>query len=106
MDIVCRGCVCTRMSVRRRRFTSEFDMKGKKDYLLFWADEFTHFNYAMQWYVCVCVCEWMLPTYLVRPPPPPPHTRHRLRVCVRFGMAALAAVMTVSKFIQVSRWRF
>jgi len=59
-------------NMRRRRFTSEFDMKGKKDYLLFWADEFTHFNYAMQW----------------------------------FGMAALAAVMTVSKFIQVSRWRF
>jgi len=25
-------------------------MKHKEDYLLFWADEHTHFNYAMQWF--------------------------------------------------------
>jgi len=27
-----------------------FTMKHKEDYLLFWADEHTHFNYAMQWF--------------------------------------------------------
>ena len=27
-----------------------FAMKHKEDYLLFWADEHTHFNYAMQWF--------------------------------------------------------
>jgi cytochrome oxidase assembly protein ShyY1 len=27
-----------------------FSMKHKEDYLLFWADEHTHFNYAMQWF--------------------------------------------------------
>lgn len=28
----------------------EFKMRHKEDYLLFWADEHTHFNYAMQWF--------------------------------------------------------
>eukprot|EP00930_Biecheleria_cincta_P002378 TRINITY_DN103386_c0_g1_i1.p1 TRINITY_DN103386_c0_g1~~TRINITY_DN103386_c0_g1_i1.p1 ORF type:complete len:498 (+),score=88.92 TRINITY_DN103386_c0_g1_i1:31-1524(+) len=27
-----------------------YTMKHKEDYLLFWADEHTHFNYAMQWF--------------------------------------------------------
>lgn len=27
-----------------------FSMRHKEDYLLFWADEHTHFNYAMQWF--------------------------------------------------------
>jgi len=27
-----------------------FNMRHKEDYLLFWADEHTHFNYAMQWF--------------------------------------------------------
>jgi len=27
-----------------------YSMKHKEDYLLFWADEHTHFNYAMQWF--------------------------------------------------------
>lgn len=27
-----------------------FTMRHKEDYLLFWADEHTHFNYAMQWF--------------------------------------------------------
>jgi len=27
-----------------------FSMRHKDDYLLFWADEHTHFNYAMQWF--------------------------------------------------------
>mmetsp|Transcript_62296 Transcript_62296/g.148724 ORF Transcript_62296/g.148724 Transcript_62296/m.148724 type:complete len:491 (+) Transcript_62296:57-1529(+) len=27
-----------------------FTMRHKGDYLLFWADEHTHFNYAMQWF--------------------------------------------------------
>lgn len=49
-----------------------FQMKHKEDYLLFWADEHTHFNYAMQW----------------------------------FGMGTLIMVMTVYKFIEVSRWKF
>lgn len=49
-----------------------FSMRHKEDYLLFWADEHTHFNYAMQW----------------------------------FGMGSLIMVMTVYKFIEVSRWRF
>lgn len=29
---------------------NEFKMRHKEDYLLFWADEHTHFNYAMQWF--------------------------------------------------------
>lgn len=49
-----------------------FTMKHKEDYLIFWADEHTHFNYAMQW----------------------------------FGMGSLIMVMTIYKFIEVSRWRF
>lgn len=49
-----------------------FSMRHKEDYLLFWADEHTHFNYAMQW----------------------------------FGMGTLFMVMTVYKFIEVSRWRW
>lgn len=32
----------------RREFP--FSMRHKEDYLLFWADEHTHFNYAMQWF--------------------------------------------------------
>ncbi|KAF8821682.1 hypothetical protein IE077_004296 [Cardiosporidium cionae] len=27
------------------------EMKQKKDYLCFWADEYTHFNYACQWFI-------------------------------------------------------
>lgn len=27
-----------------------FNMRHKEDYLLFWADEHVHFNYAMQWF--------------------------------------------------------
>lgn len=27
-----------------------FSMRHKEDFLLFWADEHTHFNYAMQWF--------------------------------------------------------
>lgn len=27
-----------------------YTMRHKEDYLLFWADEHTHFNYAMQWF--------------------------------------------------------
>jgi len=34
-------------NVRRE---SPFSMRHKEDYLLFWADEHTHFNYAMQWF--------------------------------------------------------
>lgn len=33
--------------VRRRL---PYTMRHKEDYLLFWADEHTHFNYAMQWF--------------------------------------------------------
>ena len=25
-------------------------MKQKEDYMVFWADEHVHFNYAMQWF--------------------------------------------------------
>eukprot|EP00747_Dinoflagellata_sp_TGD_P168870 gnl/TRDRNA2_/TRDRNA2_196305_c0_seq1.p1 gnl/TRDRNA2_/TRDRNA2_196305_c0~~gnl/TRDRNA2_/TRDRNA2_196305_c0_seq1.p1 ORF type:complete len:480 (+),score=68.75 gnl/TRDRNA2_/TRDRNA2_196305_c0_seq1:110-1549(+) len=32
------------------RRTLPFSMRQKEDYLLFWADEHTHFNYAMQWF--------------------------------------------------------
>ncbi|PHJ18039.1 surf1 family protein [Cystoisospora suis] len=34
----------------RRRF-SDYQQKRRDDYLLFWADEHTHFNYACQWFV-------------------------------------------------------
>ena len=27
-----------------------FRMKNKEDYLVFWADEHVHFNYALQWF--------------------------------------------------------
>lgn len=33
-----------------QRKHSPFSMRHKEDYLLFWADEHTHFNYAMQWF--------------------------------------------------------
>ncbi|PFH34110.1 hypothetical protein BESB_072620 [Besnoitia besnoiti] len=33
-----------------RRF-AKYQQKRKDDYLLFWADEHTHFNYACQWFV-------------------------------------------------------
>jgi len=33
-----------------RRRHNPFSMRHKEDYLLFWADEHTHFNYAMQWF--------------------------------------------------------
>jgi len=49
-----------------------FNMRHKEDYLLFWADEHTHFNYAMQW----------------------------------FGLGSLMMVMTLYKFIEVSRWKY
>jgi len=32
-----------------------FQMKHKEDYLIFWADEHTHFNYAMQWFGMGCL---------------------------------------------------
>jgi len=32
------------------RRDNPFTMRHKEDYLLFWADEHTHFNYAMQWF--------------------------------------------------------
>lgn len=33
-----------------KRRPNPFSMRHKEDYLLFWADEHTHFNYAMQWF--------------------------------------------------------
>eukprot|EP00927_Polykrikos_kofoidii_P068920 TRINITY_DN64277_c0_g1_i1.p1 TRINITY_DN64277_c0_g1~~TRINITY_DN64277_c0_g1_i1.p1 ORF type:complete len:573 (+),score=66.45 TRINITY_DN64277_c0_g1_i1:50-1720(+) len=32
------------------RRETPYTMRHKEDYLLFWADEHTHFNYAMQWF--------------------------------------------------------
>eukprot|EP00922_Rhytidocystis_sp_ex-Travisia-forbesii_P047970 GHVS01071486.1.p1 GENE.GHVS01071486.1~~GHVS01071486.1.p1 ORF type:complete len:597 (+),score=122.21 GHVS01071486.1:796-2586(+) len=33
----------------KRKRVNVFEMRQKGDYLVFWADEHTHFNYAMQW---------------------------------------------------------
>ena len=32
------------------RRKTPFRMKQKEDYMVFWADEHVHFNYAMQWF--------------------------------------------------------
>lgn len=34
-----------------KRRPSVFEMRQKRDYLTFWADEYTHFNYAIQWFL-------------------------------------------------------
>ncbi|KAF8822461.1 hypothetical protein IE077_004573 [Cardiosporidium cionae] len=35
----------------QKPLNTSLEMKQKKDYLCFWADEYTHFNYACQWFM-------------------------------------------------------
>jgi len=39
------------LPMQRRARIHPFQMRSKEDYMLFWADEHTHFNYAIQWFL-------------------------------------------------------
>jgi len=48
--ITAYDCLCEDDFKARISRRLPFGMRHKEDYLLFWADEHTHFNYAMQWF--------------------------------------------------------
>ncbi|CCF73917.1 SURF1 family [Babesia microti strain RI] len=50
---------------KRRRYTQYFQTKSKTDYLTFYADEHTHVNYAIQWFLMAASLSTMMVYKLV-----------------------------------------